>query len=475
MSIVPPGKLNKEGIMELKNKRVTVIGLGNSGVNAAMLLKDKGASVKATDSGNGAELRKTKARLEALGIEVEIGGHTAAFIEGQDLVVVSPGVVNSSPALKMAAKAGIEVIGEMELGFAFCKGKVIAITGTNGKSTVTTLIGAMLKAGGLDAVVCGNIGNSLCGEVARIGKDTWVVLEVSSAQLERISSFKPRIAVILNVTDDHMDRYRSFYEYFNQKLKIFSRQDDEDILILNYDAENLRSLKGLAKPKVLFYGKEASASSAYSTAAYAKDGIIYCTYVQQAEEVMSVTDVRLKGVHNLENVIVSSLVGRIAGVKPRHIRDAVAGFTGLEHRFETVDTVDGVEYIDDSKGTTVDSTRRALESCAKPVVLIAGGKDKFSDYGAVKDAVKEKVRHLVLIGEAAGAIRKALGDQVPVTQAKTMREAVEAGRRIAKSGWAVLLSPMCSSFDMYKDYRERGEAFREAVKAVKAASSAVKA
>ena len=460
--------------MNLKNKKVTVVGLGNSGVNAALLAKKAGALVKATDSGNGPEIKKTKLALEAKEIEVEIGSHTEDFIKAQDLIVVSPGIENSSPAMKWAVQHKVPVIGEMELGYAFCKGRIIAITGTNGKSTVTTLVGDILKAGGMSTVTCGNIGNSLCGEISRIKKDTWVVLEVSSAQLERISDFKPHIAAILNITDDHMDRYRSFYEYFNEKLKIFSRQDSSDILILNYDAENLRRLKGLAKSKVVFYGKEAQPMYGYHLSAFTKDGKIYCAHEGPAREVMAVSDMRLKGVHNLENVLVSSLIGSIAGVEPRLIADMVRNFTGLEHRFETVDIVDGVEYIDDSKGTTVDSTKRALESCSKPVVLIAGGKDKYSNYGVVKDIVAEKVNHIILIGQAAKAIKKALGDAAPVSEAKTMAEAVEAGHRLAKNGWIVLLSPMCSSFDMFKDYKERGKAFREAVAKVKNASQAIK-
>lgn len=448
--------------------------MGNSGVNAALLLKGAGAFVRATDAGNSPELKKAKLELESKGIEVEIGRHTEAFIKAQDLAVVSPGVENTSPSLKWAARHKVPVIGELELGYSFCRGRIIAITGTNGKSTVTTLTGDILKAGGLDTVVCGNIGNSLCGEIGRIREETWVVLEVSSAQLERISSFKPKIAVILNVTDDHMDRYGSFYEYFNEKLKIFSNQDENDTLVLNYDAENLRRLKGLARSRAVFYSKESPAASGYDIEAYCRDGIICFVRDGVREDIMPAGDIRLKGVHNLENVIVCSLIGRMAGVKPSQIRDAVAGFSGLAHRFETVDVVDGVEYIDDSKGTTVDSTKRALESCSKPVVLIAGGKDKHSDYGAVRKTVEEKVSHLILIGEAAKAIRKAIGDRLQVTEVKTMLEAVEAGHRVARSGWIVLLSPMCSSFDMYKNYKERGESFKDAVRKIKNAANTVK-
>ena len=215
--------------------------------------------------------------------------------------------------------------------------------------------------------------------------------------------------------------------------------------------------------------------SDYHISAFTKDGKIYCAHETDAKEIMPVGDIKLKGVHNLENVLVSCLVGTIVGVGARSIADAVSNFTGLEHRFETVDTVEGVEYIDDSKGTTVDSTKRALESCSGPVILIAGGKDKSSDYSLVKAAVKERAKHVVLIGEAAKAIRKALGDVVPVSDAKTMDEAVEASHKLAKNGWVVLLSPMCSSFDMYKNYKERGDAFREAVAKMKNSGHVIKA
>ncbi len=461
--------------MDLKGKRVTVIGLGNSGANAAFLLKDKGATVFATDAGNTPRLKKTKLELEAKGIEVEIGKHTEAFVKGSDLVVVSPGVEDSSPAMKWAVKAGIPVIGEMELGYRFCKGKIIAITGTNGKSTVTTLTGEILKAGGMKTVVCGNIGNSLCGEVSKIKEDTWVVLEVSSAQLERIQDFRPHIALILNITDDHMDRYRDFYEYFTYKLKVFANQTKDDILILNYDAENLRRLKGLAGSKVIFYGKDRKVTSGYAVAAYVNDEWVCCSYGQGEKEIIPVESIKLKGVHNLENVLACSLVAMIAGVRENAVREAVKSFSGLEHRFETVDKLEGVEYINDSKGTTVDSAKRALESCDRPVVLIAGGKDKHSDYSLIRDAVKSKAEHVVLIGEAAGAIRKALKDIVETHDAKDMAEAVEMSHALAKDGWIVLLSPMCSSFDMFKNYEERGGAFKEAVQKLKNSLARVKA
>lgn len=425
--------------MDLKNKKITVVGLGNSGLNAAMLAVNQGAEVWATDAGNSPALMEAKKKLEGLGAKVETGKHTEEYIKGSDLVVVSPGVEESSPALKWARAGKIPVVGEMEFGYRFCKGKIIAITGTNGKSTVTTLIGQILKDGGFDTVVCGNIGNSLCGEIDKIKEGTWVVLEVSSFQLETIVDFKPHIAVILNITDDHMDRYSRFSDYFAEKLKVFKNQDKDDHLVLNYDAENLNSLAETAKSKVWSYKKSPGA----------------------------VFDTTLKGVHNTENILASILVSSIVGVKMPSMLRTIKDFKGLSHRFETVAVIDGVEYIDDSKGTTVDSTARAIDSCKSPVILIAGGKDKHSDYSAIRPKVKDKVKYLVLIGEAAGAIAKALKGVSEIRSAKDMDEAVLVARRLAKKGDSVLLSPMCSSFDMYRSYKHRGEAFRKAVDGIR--------
>lgn len=448
--------------MDLAKKKVTVIGLGNSGLNAALLLHDVGALPRVTDAGDSPDIQKNLKALDARNIPYEIGRHTEDFIKGSELVVLSPGVEDSSPAVKWAIELNISIMGEMELGYRFCKGRIIAITGTNGKSTVTTLIGEMLKCGRKDTVVCGNIGNSLCGEIVRIKEDAWVVLEVSSFQLERTEKFKPHIAIILNIADDHMDRYNNLRDYFNEKLKIFRNQDRSDTLILNYDAENLRALKDKANTKVLFYSRIEKADGAY-----VREGNIFCSVSGRDKKICAISDIRLKGLYNIENVLAASLAASLAGVGEDSIRDAVRNFRGLPHRFETVDIIDGVEYIDDSKGTTVDSTCRALESCAKPVILIAGGKDKFSDYSLAKNIVKQKVRHLVLIGEAASNIKKALGEAAETHRANSMSEAVDISRSLAKEGDMVLLSPMCSSFDMFKSYKERGEVFKKTVNGIR--------
>ncbi|MCX5667613.1 MAG: UDP-N-acetylmuramoyl-L-alanine--D-glutamate ligase [Candidatus Omnitrophica bacterium] len=443
----------------MKNKKVTVIGLGNSGLNAALLLKDLGALVRVTEGSDNAGVRKNAAILDEKRVAYETGRHTKDFIKDSELVVVSPGVEDSSPAVRWADDLNVPIISEMELGYRYCKGKIIAITGTNGKSTVTTLIGEILKGGEIDTVVCGNIGNSLCGEIGRINKGTWVVLEVSSFQLERVVDFKPAIAVILNITDDHMDRYDKFDGYFNEKLKIFKNQGAEDLLILNRDAKELAGLEKKARSKTLYYSRLQATNGSYL-----KGNEIVCAAGTGTEEdVCGLLDIKLKGLHNIENVLACVLAGALAGVKPASMKDTVKNFTGLRHRFETVSIIDGVEYIDDSKGTTVDSTLRALESCTRPVILIAGGKDKNSDYSLVRDIVRERVKCLVLIGEAKSRIRGLLGGVVETREAATMQKAVELSRALAKTGDLVLLSPMCSSFDMFKDYKERADAFRKAV------------
>ena len=448
--------------MVMKSGKITVIGLGNSGLNAAILLKDMGADVRVTEAADNEVIRNNVKRLERRNIPYEVGAHTKNFITGSTLVVVSPGVEEASPAVRWAGELNMRMISELELGYRYCKGRIIAITGTNGKSTVTALTGEMLKDGGFDAVVCGNIGNSLCGEISRIKKETWVVLEVSSFQLERIEDFKPHVAVILNITDDHLDRYVRFSDYFNEKLRVFKNQDKKDILILNRDAKELDGLEKNTKSRVLYYSRLLRTNGAYLNG----DDIVYKQKEEEAK-ICSAGEIRLKGLHNVENVLVSSLAAITAGVKASVIKNTVKSFKGLSHRFETVSTIEGIEYIDDSKGTTVDSTYRALQSCERPVILIAGGRDKNSNYLVIKDLVKNKVKYLILIGEARNRIREALGGVVETYEAGTMGEAVKLAGKLAGENYIVLLSPMCSSFDMFRDYKERGDIFKKAVLAMK--------
>lgn len=451
--------------MVVKDRKITVVGLGNSGINAVRLLAEHGALVRATDAKDSPEIRKSLMPFEKDGIEIELGRHTKGFVGDSDLVVVSPGVEDSSPPVRWATELGIPVISEMELGSRFCRGRIIAITGTNGKSTVTTLIGDILKTAGFDTCVCGNIGNSLCGEIPRISSDTWVVMEASSFQLERITGFKPHIALILNITDDHLDRYVNFDGYFREKMKIFSNQSSDDLLVLNYDAPYLRDFKVSAKSRTFFYSRIERTNGAY-----VNGSDIFCIDEGVEKRICAISDIPLKGLHNLENVLASSLVGILAGAGTGSIQSAIKKFKGLAHRVETVDVINGVEYVDDSKGTTVDSTYRALQSSSKPVILIAGGRDKNSDYSRICDVVKEKIKYLILIGEAREKIKEALDGVVKAYDAETMDDAVRLASSLARAGWMVLLSPMCSSFDMFRDYKERGDRFKESVRALGATS-----
>lgn len=446
----------------MKNVKVTVIGLGNSGLNAALLLKGIGSIVKVTECADNAAVRKNAELLKRKNIPYEVGAHTKEFISASTIIVTSPGVEESSLAIRWANEFKIPIISEMELGYMYCKGRIIAITGTNGKSTVTTLVGDILKEGGLDTVVCGNIGNSLCGEIDRIDDRTWVVLEVSSFQLERIRDFKPRISVILNIRDDHMDRYSKLSDYFREKMKIFKNQDEKDILILNRDAGELEGVADKSRARIFHYSRLSEVRGAYLD----KEDI-FCNVSGSRIKICGIGEIKLKGLHNVENVLASSLIGILAGVKQGSIKNTLKNFNGLSHRFETIRNIDSVEYIDDSKGTTVDSTYRALQSCDRPVILIAGGKDKNSDYAVIKDIVKEKVKYLILIGEAKSRIKDALGGVVNTHEAPTMDEAVKIARRLAGKDYMVLLSPMCSSFDMFKDYKERGDIFKKAVLSLK--------
>ena len=444
--------------MDLRNEKVVVVGFGVSGYDACLLLNEKGAIASVTDNGSDENVkRKAEELKEKYYIETEIGGHTENFIKGSDLIVVSPGVSRDSLPIRYALESNIPIISEIELGFNFCEGPIIAITGTNGKSTVATLLGDILKRSGKKAVVCGNIGNSLCGEIKNIDEDTTVVLETSSFQLEWIVDFNPAVSCILNITEDHLERYASFDDYVNAKFRIFSQHEKGDKLVLNYDDVILKSIPEPKKAKVLYYSKSEKVEGVFlrgNDIVYNKGG--------KTKKLFEMPDSRLKGPHNLENIMAVVLIAMTQGVERRFIIDGIREFRPLHHRIEGLGEIRGVEFIDDSKATNVDSAKRALESIPKKIVLIAGGKDKGGEYAAVKKEIIEKVKKIVLIGEAAPKIRKVFEGVVDMEEASTLQDAAERAFRAAKPGEAVLLSPMCSSFDMFRDYKHRGEVFKEA-------------
>ncbi|MDD5073164.1 MAG: UDP-N-acetylmuramoyl-L-alanine--D-glutamate ligase [Candidatus Omnitrophica bacterium] len=445
-----------------RGKKVTVAGLAKSGMAAAFLLKSLGAKVWATDSGDSQKLREAKGLLEWKGIKVELGRHTPEFVEGKDLIVISPGVPEDSQVLKWAAEYKVPVIGEVELGYLCCKAAVVAVTGTNGKSTTTTLIGEILKKGGKRAVVCGNIGNPFCGEIAKVKKNSVVVLEVSSFQLGSIKTFRPHVAVMLNISQNHFDRHPDLRSYISAKARIFGNQEKGDWAVLNYDDPLVRKLKEKTKAKALLFSRKNK-----RTAAFFEDGSVFIGRGGKAQRICGASELKIKGTHNIENILACLCVASIFGISPKKIKEALVGFKGLEHRFEHVKTVGGVEFINDSKGTTVLATMMALESCVKPVILIAGGHDKGSDFRKARRVVGAKVKKLVLIGEAKEKIRDHLMGAAPYIFAETMEDAVKKSFGEAEEGDCVLLSPMCASFDMFRNFEERGRVFKEIIRALK--------
>lgn len=411
--------------LSLSRKKVTVAGLGRSGLSAALLLQQLGAQIKVTDWGDSEELRINASLLRNRGIDVELGKHSESFVRGSDLLIVSPGVSRDSPLLIWAEAEKIPIISEIEFAYLHCPAPIVAITGTNGKTTVTTLLGEILNNAKRKAIVCGNIGRPFSGEILKgIGSQHMVVLEVSSFQLERIVRFRPRIAVLLNISEDHLDRYRDFDEYFKTKTLIFSNQKEADWAVLNYKELNLRKLVSNAKSKVKFFGED-------------------------------------KMNQNYSAVLA---VGSILGISKHLMLDVIDKFKGIEHRLEYVDTIGGVKFINDSKATNTSSTIWALEQLTSPIILIAGGREKGSNFEPVVRLIAEKVKAVVLIGEARQNIKKVLANKVLIRQARSLDEAVLLTKQISRRGDSVLFSPMCASFDMFKDFEERGRKFKEIVK-----------
>ncbi len=454
-----------------KNKRVTVVGLGRSGRSAIRLLKRLGADVSVTDAAAGRDVEECARRLRRQGLAAETGGHTRGFIAGRDLVVVSPGVKASARPLRWAEAAGIPVIGEIELGYRFTRGPVVAITGSNGKSTVTKLTGRILRDGGKQVLVCGNIGLPATRKISALGFRRVVVEEVSSFQLSRVVEFRPYISVILNLSRNHLDWHRDFAEYRAAKMRIFANQTGDDWCILNHDDPEVRKMARRVRARVLFFSTRSRVEGMYLDG-----GMIRENRERKEREIGPVGDIRLQQPHNLANALAASLTGVILGVPPRSIMKTLGRFRGLEHRCEEVALRRGIRFVNDSKATTIEATLAALGSVPGTVVLIAGGRDKGSDFRCLRRAFAGKVGGVVLIGEAKDQIARALKGLFPaapagsepvagrIVFADTLPRAVKIAARIARPGWTVLLSPMCTSFDMFKNFEERGEIFKDAVR-----------
>jgi len=417
-------------MIDFKNMSVVVLGLGSSGVASAKFLKEKKANVFVSDNNGNEKQQEYGRELNKLSIEFELGTHTRERIENADCIIISPGVPLESEPVLWAKNKNIKLIGEIELGFQFCPATIVATTGTNGKTTVTTLIGKMLEKAGKKVYLAGNIGTPFCSIVSNLKKDDFVSLEVSSFQLETIVDFKPKVSVILNLTPDHLDRYNNLDEYYDAKKRIYLNQERGDFVVLNYRDDKLKVLGKDILAKVVFFG----------------DG---------------------KSNFNEENFNLNQLavmkVAEVLGVSLDVCKEVFSEFKGIEHRMEFVRNINGVEFINDSKGTTPESTIWGLESYSKPVILLAGGSDKHVDFDIVAPYAKGKVKSLILFGQTKPLIKKALGNIVDTFEANSIEEAVSIAYSQAEEGDCVLLSPMCASFDMFNNYEHRGRVFKEIV------------
>jgi UDP-N-acetylmuramoylalanine--D-glutamate ligase len=447
--------------MALQGKRVLVVGLARTGIATAKFLKAKGSLVTTTEVRRKEEMEEALQELRGMDIKAEWGGHRAETFLKQDFIVVSPGVDLSIEPIQNAIRGGVRVISEIELAYHFIHIPIIAVTGTNGKTTTTLLIGEMLKEDGKKVGVGGNVGEPLI--LFAEGKDRWEVLvvEISSFQLEAIEAFRPRISVLLNITEDHLDRYPSYDDYIEAKVRIFANQNSGDLAVLNRDDPIVMQYQEKVKAKkVLFSLREKLGEGAFSNGQ-----TIFLKLGEKGEE-YSLAKTPLKGIHNVENMMAALTAARVFGCSEKAIQGALNRFEGLEHRLEFVREIKGVRFYNDSKGTNVGSVVKSLQSFSGPVILIAGGKDKNGDLNPLKELIQKRVKHLILIGEARERMNLELGGLTDTAMAKTMEEAVFLAHQKAKGGEVVLLSPACSSFDMFKDYKERGKVFKEAVKRI---------
>jgi len=465
---------------QLRDRRVTVAGAARSGVAAARLLTKYGAQVFVTDSGAGAA--GAADALAAAGIAAEWGGHTARALEA-DFVVVSPGVPDEAPPLAGAVTAGVPVYSELEVASWLCAGPIVAITGSNGKTTTTSLVAHIVRQSGRDMVVAGNIGQPLSDVVDEVTPETIVVLEVSSFQLDHVSTFRPAVAVLLNVTPDHLVRYdNDFEKYAASKYRIFESQGAGDVLVYNVDdamvAGAVAALPdGGAQRLGISIERELERGAFVRWDSTATAGRIVLALTEpprgraagddtpiHEEELMATNDLALRGRHNLYNSLAAAIAARAVEIRSDVVRQSLASFEGVPHRLERVRTVGGVTFVNDSKATNVNAVWYALESFDAGVILIAGGRDKGNDYGPLKTLVEQKVKGVVAIGESAEKVLAELGPHAPHTaRASSMEEAIQYARLMAESGDIVLLSPACASFDMFRDYEDRGDTFRDVV------------
>ena len=446
------------GPVELKNKRVLVVGLARTGVATAFFCAARGGSVTATDSRSEAEIGGELANLRAANVGLELGGHQGQTFLQQDLIIPSPGVPADAPLLKSARAKGIAIWSEIELAYRFRQGKLIGITGSNGKTTTTSLVEHILRTASFPTILAGNIGTPLISCVERMTNDTITVIELSSFQLELIQEFRTDISVFLNLTPDHLDRHYSMELYSKAKARIFENQREEDFAILNADDPGTTPLAPTRPHVYWFSRKQRAAQGAFLLG----DDIVFRNEGRE-EVVLKRQEVPLPGTHNLENVLAAIAAARIAGASIKAIAEGVRSFAGVEHRLEFVREINGVRYYNDSKATNVDATLKALDAFAGRILVILGGKDKGSDYTALQTPLRERAILALLIGAAADKIQSQIAGSVAIERAGTLDHAVEVASQAARAGDVVLLAPACASFDQFENYEHRGRVFKALV------------
>ncbi len=443
-------------------RNVSIIGAARSGIAVAQLLKSQGANVFISDKDTSEKVTSQISHFEALDVAYEFGQHTERVYKA-DFLVIRPGVPSNAQVVLDAMNKGIKVVSEVEVASWFCDAPIVAITGSNGKTTATTLTGRMFADAGKKHTVAGNIGQAFSSVVSLLDSSSTAVLEVSSFQLDHIDTFHPKVSVLLNITPDHLDRYSgSFDAYRESKGKVFLNQTQTDYLIYCYDDRQTKDIvfsKAISFVKVLPFGVKRE----FESGAYVNNGKMFTCLEGKEQEIVATSEISIKGVHNLYNSMAATLASQVMGVNVASIRSTLKNFKGVEHRLELVGEVNGVKYINDSKATNVDSVWYALKAYENPIVLLLGGRDKGNDYSELNEEVKKHVKTIIAIGESADKVEKSFRSMTKITRATSMKEAIEIASSISIAGDIVLLSPACASFDWFENYEHRGRVFKECV------------
>lgn len=445
-----------------EQKKIIILGLARTGIAVAKTLSELGASVFLTEYKSETEFYKEKEELEQKGVQVELGGHSLEWLDQAEMIVVSPGVSLEIPYLVEAKKRGIKIVSELELAWLFSPAPIIAITGTNGKTTTTSLMGEVMKTTGKQVVVGGNIGLPLISEVRKLNPEDIVVAEVSSFQLETTQDFCPKVSAILNITEDHLDRHKTLENYVEIKSKVFANQGKADFVVLNADDPLVAPLGEKSCAQVIFFSRQKKLPAGV----YVKGEKIIKSWQGVEEEICNVSDIKIKGSHNLENALAAIAMSLALGIDKEDLVHTLQTFAGVEHRLEFVREKDGVKFYNDSKGTNPDAAVKALEAFTEKIILIAGGRDKGVSYKDFAAVIRKKAKEVILLGEATEKIQQAVIDTgfTNIHKVNSMEEAVQQGFQLAQWGDVVLLSPACASFDMFKNYEVRGEVFKQAVR-----------